>query len=115
MIAFIDHLYTQPLTTCNYSATADLKLYNSLVWLSFGPSGGDVGPGHSHVLTGVHSHESWVVTGPALYDQARFGPFHNDSQRVMGGFNIFAGVCPFPPATNRFPTSDHPSCPSRGH
>jgi hypothetical protein len=38
----------------------------ALVWLSFGPSGGDVGPGDSHVRHGVYGHEAWFFTDPAL-------------------------------------------------
>jgi hypothetical protein len=38
-----------------------------LVWLSFGPSGGEVGPGHSHVRPDVHGHEAWIVTDPAVW------------------------------------------------
>jgi hypothetical protein len=50
----------------------DLAIYClqrvTLVWLPFGPSGGDVGPSHSHVRPGVHSHEAWFVTDPDLCD-----------------------------------------------
>jgi hypothetical protein len=65
-----------------------------LVWLSFWPFGSDVGPGHSHVRPGVHSHEAWFVTDTALCDQARVGPLRNYSQLVRGALS--AGSCSFP-------------------
>jgi hypothetical protein len=56
----------------------------ALVSLSFGSTGGDVGPGLSHVRPGVHGHKARFVPDPALCDQARVGILRNDSQRVMG-------------------------------
>jgi hypothetical protein len=56
----------------------------TLVQLSFGPSGGDVWPRHIYVRSSVHGHKAQFVTDSALCDQARVGLFFNDSQRLMG-------------------------------
>jgi hypothetical protein len=55
----------------------------TLVQLSFEPSGGDVWPRHSYVRPGVHGHKARSVTDPAMCDQVRVGLFCNDRQRVM--------------------------------
>jgi hypothetical protein len=56
----------------------------TLVRLSFGPSGCDVGPGDSDVRFSVDGHEAWFVTDPALCDQASVCPFRDDSASWWG-------------------------------
>jgi hypothetical protein len=52
------------LKTGRHSQTPSVRVV--LVQLFFGPSGGDSGPGDSHVRSSVHGNNAWFVTGPAL-------------------------------------------------
>jgi hypothetical protein len=62
------------------------------------------------VALGVHGHEAWFVTDPALCDHAWVGHFRNVNS-WWRGLNVLTGIRPFPPASARFPAVGHAFCP----
>jgi hypothetical protein len=72
----------------------------ALFRFSIRSSNGDVGPGDSHVCSGVDGHESWFGNDPALCEWDMVDHFCSNGQLLVGGLNeyvalFFPGTCSF--------------------